>query len=204
MTHRGTGLHQRGVVEHAEVRGDHWIGRLAPRPEGDRRVPTPLGRDLDGAGRPLLPGAARRPLGGFTGLLFLAALLTFGAVIAFQLRGILRSRHPRLQAIRALSVGLPMFWVVFASTYWIVAAQQDGAFTEPLNRTDGLYFTITVFTTVGFGDISPVSQLARVLVTVQSMILGLVTLGLIAKLVVGAVQVAVARRSAEPEPADGD
>ena len=144
-----------------------------------------------------------RPLSGFTGLLFLAALLTFGAVIAFQLRGILRARHPRLQAIRALSVGLPMFWVVFAATYWIVAAQQDGAFTEPLNRTDGLYFTITVFTTVGFGDIAPVSQLARVLVTVQ-MILGLVTLGLIAKLVVGAVQVAVARRSAEPEPADGD
>ena len=90
-----------------------------------------------------------------------------------------------------------MLLVVFASTYWIVAAQQAGAFTEPLNRTDGLYFTVTVFSTVGFGDITPVSQLARVLVTVQ-MLVGLVTVGLIAKLVVGAVQVAVARRAAEP------
>jgi voltage-gated potassium channel len=144
-----------------------------------------------------------RPLSGFTGLLFLAALLTFGVVIAFQLRGILRARHPRLQAIRALAVGLPMFWVVFASTYWIVAAQQPGAFTESLNRTDGLYFTITVFATVGFGDISPVSELARVLVTVQ-MLVGLITVGLIAKLVVGAVQVAVARRATEPAPVDED
>ena len=144
-----------------------------------------------------------RPLGGFTGVLFLAALVAFGAVIAFQLRGILRARHPRLQAIRALAVGLPMLLVVFASTYWVVAAQQDGAFTEPLNRTDGLYFTVTVFSTVGFGDISPVSQLARVLVTVQ-MLVGLITVGLIAKLIVGAVQVAVARRTAQPEPVDGD
>jgi hypothetical protein len=144
-----------------------------------------------------------RPLGGFTGLLFLAALVLFGGVIVFQLRGILRARHPRLQAIRALAVGLPMFWVVFASTYWILASQQPGAFTEPLNRTDGLYFTVTVFTTVGFGDISPVSQLARVVVTVQ-MVLGLITLGLIAKLVVGAVEVAVKRREAEPAPLDED
>jgi hypothetical protein len=144
-----------------------------------------------------------RPLSGVTGVLFLAALLMFGGVIAFQLRGILRARHPRLQAIRALAVGLPMFFVVFAATYWVVAAQQPGAFTEPLNRTDGLYFTITVFSTVGFGDISPVSQLARVLVTVQ-MLVGLITVGLIAKLVVGAVQVAVARRASEPEPVDGD
>ena len=145
-----------------------------------------------------------RPLDGFTGLLFLAALLTFGGVIVFQLRGIARSQEPRLQAIRALAVGLPMLWVVFASTYWIVAQEQSGAFSEPLNRTDGLYFTITVFSTVGFGDITPVTQLARVLVTVQ-IIIGLVTVGVIAKLVLGAVQVAVARRTTDPDgPRTGD
>jgi hypothetical protein len=134
-----------------------------------------------------------RPLDGATGVLFFAALAAFGGVIAFQLRGILRSPHPRLQAVRALAVGLPTLWVVFASTYWIVAAQQAGAFSEPLDRTDGLYFTVTVFTTVGFGDITPVSELARVLVTVQ-MLVGLVTVGVLAKLVLGAVQVAVAAR----------
>jgi voltage-gated potassium channel len=140
-----------------------------------------------------------RPLDGLTGVLFLAALALFGAFIAFQVRGILRSAHPRLQAVRAVAVGLPMLWVVFASTYWIVSAEQAGAFTEPLDRTDGLYFTITVFTTVGFGDIAATSELARVLVTVQ-MLVGLVTVGVLAKLVLGAVQVAVARQTPEPAP----
>jgi voltage-gated potassium channel len=144
-----------------------------------------------------------RPLNGFTGLLFVAALLTFCGVIAFQLRGIVRSTQPRLQAIRALAVGLPTLWVVFASTYWIVAQEQPGAFSEALNRTDGLYFTITVFSTVGFGDITPVTQLARILVMIQILV-GLLTVGVIAKLVLGAVQVAVARRTANPQPsADG-
>lgn len=138
-----------------------------------------------------------RPLDGVTGVLFLVALALFGAFIAYQVRGILRSDHPRLQAVRAVAVGLPLLWVVFASTYWIVAAEQADAFTEPLDRTDGLYFTITVFTTVGFGDIAATSQLARILVTVQ-MLIGLVTVGVLAKLVLGAVQVAVARRDGAP------
>jgi voltage-gated potassium channel len=144
-----------------------------------------------------------RPLDAATKWLFLVALLVFAVFMAFQLRQIVRSDQPRLRAVRALSTGLPLLVVVFASTYCTIAGQDPDAFTEPLNRTDGLYFTVTVFSTVGFGDISPVSQLARVLVTVQ-MLVGLVTVGLIAKLIFGAVQVAVARRTAQPEPVDGD
>ena len=41
------------------------------------------------------------------------------------------------------------------------------SFTEPLTRTDALYFTVTVFSTVGFGDISPKSEAARVVLIVQ-------------------------------------
>lgn len=140
-----------------------------------------------------------RPLDGVTGVLFLAALTLFGSFIAWQVRGIMRSEHPRLQAIQAVAVGLPLLWVIFASTYWVVAAEQPDAFTEPLDRTDGLYFTVTVFTTVGFGDIAATSELARILVTVQ-MLVGLVTVGVLAKLVLGAVQVAVARRDGAPAP----
>ena len=62
---------------------------------------------------------------------------------------------------------------------------------------------MTVFATVGFGDIAPVSELARVLVTIQ-MLVGLVAVGVIAKLVLGAVQVAVARRAVVPEQAAED
>ena len=51
-----------------------------------------------------------------------------------------------------------------------------------------MYFTVTVFSTVGFGDITAVSQPARLLVTSQ-MILDLVVLGLGIRVLVGAVEV---------------
>jgi voltage-gated potassium channel len=135
-----------------------------------------------------------RPLDRRTGLLLGSALLLFGVLVAVQVRGILRSQRPRLRAIQALIVGVPMLIVVFAATYCTVDAQQPGAFSEALSRTDGLYFTVTVFATVGFGDITPVTQLARVLVTIQ-MIVGLLTVGVIAKVVFGAVQLAQSRQS---------
>jgi voltage-gated potassium channel len=135
-----------------------------------------------------------RPLNRRTGLLLGTTLLLFGVLVAVQVRGILRSQRPRLRAIQALIVGVPMLIVVFAATYCTVDAQQPGAFSEALSRTDGLYFTLTVFATVGFGDITPVTQLARVLVTIQ-MVVGLLTVGVIAKVVFGAVQVAESRQS---------
>jgi CDP-diglyceride synthetase len=135
-----------------------------------------------------------RPLDRGTGLLLGAALLLFGVLVAVQVRGILRSQRPRLRAIQALIVGVPLLIVVFAAAYCTVDAQQPGAFSEALSRTDGLYFTVTVFATVGFGDISAVTQLARVLVTIQ-MLVGLLTVGVIAKVVFGAVQVAETRRA---------
>jgi voltage-gated potassium channel len=144
-----------------------------------------------------------RPLDRATGWLFLLSLLLFAGVLAVGLRGILRSDQPRLRAVRLLSLALPLLLVVFAATYCTIAGQQSGAFSEPLSRTDGIYFTVTVFATVGFGDITPVSELARVLVTVQ-MLVGLVAVGLIAKLLLGAVRVAVARRDEQPDRAAED
>ena len=141
-----------------------------------------------------------RPLTAATGLVFVAALVLFAAFVAVEVRGILGSSRPRLRALRALVLGVPLLLVVFAATYCTVGAQQPAAFTEPLSRTDGLYFTVTVFSTVGFGDIAPVTELARGLVTFQ-MAVGLLTVGVIAKIVFGAVDVAVGRRMRDAERA---
>ena len=78
--------------------------------------------------------------------------------------------------------------------YSTVQGQQAGAFTEPMTRTDALYFTLTTFTTVGFGDITPKTELARVLVMFQ-MLIGLLVVGVIAKVVLGAVRVAQERNT---------
>jgi voltage-gated potassium channel len=124
---------------------------------------------------------------------FGVALLAFAVMIAWQVRAIISSDLPRLRAIQAVAVGLPLLLLIFASTYIVIARNQPDAFTEALSRTDSLYFTVTVFATVGFGDIAPKTELARVVTTIQ-MLLGVIVVGLIAKIFLGAVQVAVRRR----------
>jgi voltage-gated potassium channel len=53
-----------------------------------------------------------------------------------------------------------------------------------LTKTGSLYFTITVFSTVGFGDITPVTDAARLVVSVQ-MIGDLLVIGIVVKLITG-------------------
>jgi uncharacterized membrane protein YtjA (UPF0391 family) len=73
-------------------------------------------------------------------------------------------------------------------TYFLMALDSPETFTaEPLTRVDALYLTVTVFSTVGFGDISAASQPARILVTIQ-MILNLIVLGAGVRLLTGAVK----------------
>ena len=69
-----------------------------------------------------------------------------------------------------------------------------------LTRTDSLYFTVTIFATVGFGDITATSQVARVVVIAQ-MLLDLLVLGLVVKVFVGAVEIGRGPRSTgQPSP----
>ena len=77
--------------------------------------------------------------------------------------------------------------VLFASTYFVLERLSAGNFSEPLTRSDSLYFTVTVFSTVGFGDITPKTELARLLVTGQ-MVVDVIILGLAIKVIVGAVR----------------
>ncbi len=59
-----------------------------------------------------------------------------------------------------------------------------------------MYFSSTVFTTVGFGDITAKTEAARLVVTVQ-MWLDLVFLGLVVRLVVNAVKFNQQRRAVD-------
>ena len=121
-------------------------------------------------------------------------LIAFVVLVTVQVRSILRSSYPALRAVEALSTAVPLFVLVFASTYLLLAASQPGAFNEPLNKTDALYFAMTVFSTVGFGDIVPRTEAARLTVTLQ-MVGNLIVLGLLARVVVGAVQLTRQRQA---------
>jgi voltage-gated potassium channel len=115
-----------------------------------------------------------------------AGIFAMGLLVAWQVRSILRSPHPALQAVEAVALSLPLFLLLFAATYTLLSDSDAAAFTEPLSRLDSLYFVVTVFATVGFGDISAVSAVARVLVTVQ-MVGDLVLIGLVLRVFLTAV-----------------
>ena len=116
-----------------------------------------------------------------------AGLLAMGLLVAFQVLAILRSPHPALRAVEGVALSLPLFLLLFAATYTVLSSSYPDAFTEPLDRLDSLYFVVTVFATVGFGDISAVSPVARLLVTVQ-MVGDLVLIGLVLRVFMTAVE----------------
>ena len=135
--------------------------------------------------------------------MLLIGLAGFIALVAVQVRLIIRSRFPGLRAIMALATSVPFFLLLFAGTYVVLAALSAANFGGHLSHTDGLYFTVTVFSTVGFGDITAKTETARLVVTGQ-MIADLIVLGLAIKVIVGAVRRGRERRGSPGQHPDPD
>ena len=128
-----------------------------------------------------------RPAGAGAFAVLSGGLVAVVGVLIWQIRTILRSARPVAQGVQALALAIPLFLLVFASAYHLLATDVPGSFNQPLTRTDALYFTVTVFATVGFGDIVAVSQPARIAVTVQ-MVGDLLVLGVVLRVLLGAVR----------------
>jgi hypothetical protein len=117
-------------------------------------------------------------------------------LVAFQVRTIVRSPFPALRAIESLSTSVPFYLLLFAGTYVVLAAISASNFGGKLTHTDALYFSVTVFSTVGFGDIVAKTETARLVVTGQ-MFADLLILGLGIRVILGAVT-----RSRQQRPDD--
>ena len=143
----------------------------------------------------LLPMDTR--LGEASILWLVVGLVAVTVLIAVQIQQIARSPRPRIRAIQVLATSLPLFLLLFAAAYFLMGRADHADFTQPLTRTDSLYFTVTMFSTVGFGDIAPVSEAARIVSTVQ-MLGDLALVGFAARVVVGAVQMGLRRQASRP------
>lgn len=127
-------------------------------------------------------------------------LCVVGGLVCFQYQAITRSPFPRLTAAASMSLSVSIFVLSFATAYFLMAQTTATSFSEPMSRLDALYFTVTVLTTVGFGDITARSDVARAVTTVQ-MLGGLLLLGLAVRILLDAVGLRDARRpGAEPLP----
>jgi voltage-gated potassium channel len=115
------------------------------------------------------------------------------AVLVWLVFRIINADVPGLRALEALAVVVILLVVVFAATYLSVVSESPHSFNQGLDHTSSLYFTITVLATVGFGDIVPVTDFARVLVSVQ-MIVDLIFIAAIVRVFINAAKMGQARR----------
>jgi uncharacterized membrane protein len=127
------------------------------------------------------------------------ALIVFVVVVVNEIRLIPGHDRPMLRATVAMATILPLFLILFSWIYLTMARAYPAAFGVPLSRISALYFTVTVFSTVGFGDITPKTDMARLVVTVQ-MLSDLVVIAVVIRLILGAAARGVDRLRESPGP----
>jgi hypothetical protein len=115
--------------------------------------------------------------------LLIAAVL-IPTVLWFQIRSISRAEFPQLRAADSLVVAATLMVVVFASVYLTMSRRDVDAFSETLERVSSMYFTVTTLATVGYGDITPRTESARIAAIIQ-MAFNVAFIGLAAKLITG-------------------
>ena len=120
------------------------------------------------------------------------ALVGFVLVLRLQVRAF-RRRLSVWGRAEALLTVLYLLILVFAITYDRVALASPDQFVGIENRSDALYFTVTVVSTVGFGDIHAAGAAARSIVTAQ-MLINVFYVGAALRLMTGGQVVSDGRR----------
>jgi voltage-gated potassium channel len=122
------------------------------------------------------------------GMRISVAVVIFITVLALEIRAITKAEHPMLRAGVAMAVVIPIFLLFFSWTYLTMSNSDPSAFAGGrMDKTTALYFTVTVFATVGFGDITPLTGLARLLTTFQ-MLADLAVVVVVIRLILGAAR----------------
>jgi voltage-gated potassium channel len=142
------------------------------------------------------PAADRTGLGTLVKLL--VGLIVFAALLGWQVLKIMGAEHPELRAAEALAIAVPVVLIVFAFTYLSLSHLQPKSFSERLDHVSAIYFVITVVSTVGFGDITPKTHAAMIVVSFQIMLDLVLFIGIV-RAVFFAAQVGVRRRQIERE-----
>jgi voltage-gated potassium channel len=119
-----------------------------------------------------------------------AGLALVAFVVANLLRFILRAPSVTLEVLCASLSAYLMLGLMWTMAYWLVDQLTPGAFsfntsngTRSMNGFTGFYFSFITLSTVGYGDITPVSRIARWLAAMEAMTGLLYVAVLIARLV---------------------
>jgi voltage-gated potassium channel len=113
------------------------------------------------------------------------------ATLVWQVTRIVKADLPELRAAVPIGFLIPLFFVLFATTYLSMSYGSPASFTEALGHTRALCFTVPIFSTVGFGDITPMIDVGRGAVTAQ-MILDLIIIGVVFRVLMTAARTGLA------------
>jgi len=122
-------------------------------------------------------------------LVFALVLMTF--LVTRLLRFVLRARSVNTEVLCASIAAYLMLGLIWTIAYWLVdQLTPGGAFSfsptggaRSMNGFNGFYFSFITLSTVGYGDITPVSRFARWLAAMEAMTGMLYVAVLIARLV---------------------
>jgi hypothetical protein len=127
---------------------------------------------------------------GFSLLSIVLLILWLGYAVALILTALFRMREVGTNAILGAIVAYVLATVAFGSLYLMVELMQPGSFTglpDGGNQADIqdalIYFSVVSITTMGYGDITPISGLARSLSSIEGMFGTLYLAVMIARLV---------------------
>jgi len=119
-----------------------------------------------------------------------AGLLLIAFVVANLLRFVLRAPSVNEEVLCASISAYLMLGVLWTLAYWLVDQLTPGAFAFNANEArqsirgfNAFYFSFVTLSTVGYGDITPVSKVARMLAAMEAMTGLLYVAVLIARLV---------------------
>ncbi|GGW60204.1 potassium channel family protein [Streptomyces xantholiticus] len=97
--------------------------------------------------------------------LFTLTLMSIALLLFLEVRDVLTDR-PGTRPGVALPLLMCLSVLVFSGAYHALA-RDPGEFIGLTTRVDALYFTITTLATVGYGDITPKGQSARLVTILQ-------------------------------------
>src|SRR5438874_5210181 len=119
-----------------------------------------------------------------------AGLVLIAFVVANLLRFVLRAPSVNVEVLCASISAYLMLGVLWTVAYWLVDLLIPGSFAfnpnegrQSIHGFNAFYFSFVTLSTVGYGDITPVSKVARMLAAMEAMTGLLYVAVLIARLV---------------------
>src|SRR6266550_3455863 len=127
-------------------------------------IPAIVGRWINHVRPDLVPPA----------VFLIAGLALIAFVVVNLLRFVWRAPSVNIEVLCASISAYLMLGVMWTMAYWLVDQLTPGAFAfnagpRSMNGFNGFYFSFITLSTVGYGDITPVSRIARWLAALEAM-----------------------------------